>query len=200
MSDERRQNLLSASRGLLLVDGYLHYEANEPFIAVTSTGQTLVRSDFDMRVHARRLGGDIARFSLVDAEKAEAFANREFPNRTLPDKRYDRMSVFDGDAFPFDSFADIALTAGLQLVHDSRNQIHQMSASQVECWLDLRDETEAARGENGDSEKLVDLIDDFLRRDMPDADRMAKRELEWLDWMTDETERQHRSSVPGPIP
>ncbi|MCS4088513.1 hypothetical protein [Rhizobium sp. BK176] len=196
VNERRRQDLLAASRGLLLIDGQLHYEANEPFIAVTSTGQTLVRCDFDMRVHARRFGGDIARFSIADAERAEEFADREFQHRAPIDKQYDEVTVFDGHAFVFDAAADIAITVGLQLIELSQHRIHQMTAGQVQCWLDLRDETEAMRTRGRDPEKLIDLIREFLDLGMPNADKLEARTVGWLDWVTKETGRQLPSAGP----
>lgn len=107
VNDTRRQSLLSASRGLLLVDGWLHYETREPFIAITSTGASQIRNIFDMRRDSRYFTGDIARFNLAEEDRAEEFANREFPDRGPLARHYDRLSVLDPDALPFDSISDL---------------------------------------------------------------------------------------------
>lgn len=188
-NDQRRQQLIAASRGLLLIDGWLHYETREPFIAVTSTGDTLIRTEFDMRPGSGSFAGDLARFSLADAERAEEFANREFPDRGPIARRYDRLSVPDPEAFHFDAISDLALRIGQHFVGNSRHQIGLMQVDQVRCWLNLRDETEAARAGNGDPLQLLELITEFLERQVSKSVHMD-REITWLAQMIDETGRQ----------
>jgi hypothetical protein len=187
-NDERRQDIVSAARGLLLIDGWLHYEQREPYIAVTPIGTTLIRNNFDLRNDSCNFAGDVARFGLYEADQAEEFATREFPERGPASNQYDRLSVADEAAFPFDAISDLSIRIGQQLINDSRHQIHQMHPNQIRCWLDLRGETETARAGDRDPRKLLELITEFVDRGLSNAAR-PDRDIGWLKQMIEETGR-----------
>jgi hypothetical protein len=189
IDDTRRQNLLSASRGLLLVDGWLHYETKEPFIGVTSTGVSQVRIDFDMRPTSRDFGGDIVQFNLADAERAEEFADREFPERGPVARRYDRLSVFEPNSLPFDAISRLAVKIGQGLVYESHRHLGQRNDADVRCWLDLREETDRALAGNCDPQRLVALITEFIDRGISIAEG-RERSVAWLTQMIEGSGRQ----------
>ncbi|MBY3157356.1 hypothetical protein HFO56_34080 [Rhizobium laguerreae] len=149
----------------------------------------MIRNDFDLRADSRNFAGDIARFSLADADRAEEFANRAVADRGPAARQYERLSVLDPAAFPFDTISDLAIRIGQSFVGNSRHQVGHMHDDHVRCWLDLRDETERAEAGNSDPERLLELIAEFLERGISKAVHM-RREIEWLAQMIEEKGRQ----------
>ncbi|MCV9964226.1 hypothetical protein OIU34_20280 [Pararhizobium sp. BT-229] len=198
---EARQSVLNAAAGLLLVDGWLHFEAREPFIAVSSMGQTSIRNDFDMRPDPHRflnISDDIARFSVVDSERAEAFAAAAVPDRGPAAQRYEQLSVFDEGAFPFDAAASLATRIAYHLIANTRQDVGNMRNDHVECWLNLRDELDRAVEGNADAERIAEAAVAFIDQGVGKGCYVGlERKLGWLSSMLSD---RSRVASAGPTP
>lgn len=198
---EARQSVLNAAAGLLLVDGWLHFEAREPFIAVSSMGQTSIRNDFDMRPDPHRflnINDDIARFSIVDSERAEAFADAAVPDRGPASQRHERLSVFDDGAFPFDAAASLATRIAYHLIANTRQYVGNMRTDHVGCWLNLRDELDRAIEGNANAERIAEVAAAFVDQGVGKGCHVGiDRKLGWLSSMVAD-QRQVTSTNPTP--
>lgn len=159
--ERRIEKVKLAAKGLIGIDGWLHFRTVEPTLLVGNGGLT-VHSDFGPRKHgAEFYRPDLAtvdrvRISLNEMELAETCA------RIMSLGGETRESVRDIDiilpeAFKFDTAGHNAMVTSTELVRSVAPLVGELPARAAAAWLELRSLVE--KGERGDiqAEALVDM-------------------------------------------